>query len=91
MRVNNPVRQRKINPMNVRMATIEDSNFVLKLSRQLAPAFIIDAKSFGDSYSELLADPAVYLRVAEIEGVIVAYLLGWSHRAFFANGAVAWV
>jgi GNAT superfamily N-acetyltransferase len=75
----------------VRAAVAKDRQAVFELSRQLAPAFVIEPDRFAESFSLLLGDEAVYLRVTEVGGNVVAYLLGWAHRAFFANGALAWV
>ena len=39
----------------------------------------------------LLDDPSACVLVAETDGVVVGYLLGFEHLTFFANGRIAWV
>ena len=76
----------------IRAAEDKDEEDVFRLACQLAPSFILRRDSFSSSFVELLNDPAVCLYVLVLEeGGVVGYILGWSHRAFFANASVAWV
>ena len=39
----------------------------------------------------MLQDASAWLWVAEADGVLIGYLLGFDHFTFFANGRVSWV
>ncbi|MDB6112648.1 MAG: GCN5-related N-acetyltransferase [Pedosphaera sp.] len=75
----------------IRAAKPEDAGCVLELARNLATSFVVEENSFARSFISLLSTPDACLRVAELDGVVVGYVLGFTHETFFANGPVAWV
>jgi GNAT superfamily N-acetyltransferase len=75
----------------VRRAEHPDAEVVLALARGFATSFVVDPTAFRESFSTLLADPHACLLVAEQDGQVVGYLLGFEHLSFYANGPVAWV
>jgi GNAT superfamily N-acetyltransferase len=74
-----------------RPALPEDGPQVFELARQLATSFDVEEGAFKRNWDALLKTENAAILVHEEEGVIEAYLLGYSHRTFYANGPVAWV
>jgi GNAT superfamily N-acetyltransferase len=62
---------------------------VRALPQELTTAFPSDHAAFGPTYSSVLQNPSARLLVAEQDGHIVGYLLGYPHSTFRA-GAEAW-
>jgi GNAT superfamily N-acetyltransferase len=75
----------------IRVAEPKDADCLLALARNFATSFVVDEKSFARSFAELLSAPDAHLSVAELDGEVVGYVLGFDHCTFFANGRVAWV
>lgn len=75
----------------IRPAAPQDENAVLELARDFVTSFTLDEAIFRQSFAELLTAPNTYFAVADVDGRVVGYLLGFDHRTFFANGRVAWV
>jgi GNAT superfamily N-acetyltransferase len=75
----------------IRPARAADARAVLALARPFATSFRVDGRAFRRSYREVLASADARLLVAESGGALVGYALGFDHRAFFANGRVAWL
>src|SRR4051812_2262723 len=75
----------------IRAARTEDADAVLHLAERFATSFTISEQSFRTNFIELLSNPSTYIAVAELQGVVVGYVLGFEHLTFFANGPVAWV
>lgn len=75
----------------IRDATAEDGAALMQLAISFAASFAVEEASFHAAFVELLGDPAASLLVAESEGSVVGYLLGFEHLTFYANGRVAWV
>lgn len=75
----------------IRPAEPRDEDAVLALARDFVTSFMVDEAIFRQSFAELLAAPNTHFLVAEVEGRVAGYLLGFDHRTFFANGRVAWV
>ena len=75
----------------VRAARPEDADAVLELAKRFATSFTIAEQSFRVNFVELLSNASACIWVAELQGVIVGYILGFEHLTFFANGPVAWV
>src|SRR5262245_22299346 len=75
----------------IRPAVGADAPRVLALARPFATSFVVDEEAFHRSYSSVLASATARLLVAEAADGIAAYLLGFDHETFFANGRVAWV
>jgi GNAT superfamily N-acetyltransferase len=77
--------------VQIRYGTTDDAEAVCDLAGKLAQSFPFSPARFHDSYAAVLSsDDACVLVAAEGEGVL-GYLLGFSHRTFYANGPVAWV
>ncbi len=77
--------------VQIRYGTTDDAEAVCDLAGQLAQSFPFSQARFHDNYAALLSsDDACLLVAADTDGVL-GYLLGFSHRTFYANGPVAWV
>jgi GNAT superfamily N-acetyltransferase len=57
----------------------------------MATSFVVERESFRRSLDEVLASGNAVLLVAETDGEVSGYVLGFTHPAFYANGRVAWV
>lgn len=77
--------------IQVRYGTTSDAEAVRDLAGQLAQSFPFSPARFHDSYAALLSTDDACLLVATDRGEVIGYLLGFSHRTFYANGAVGWV
>jgi GNAT superfamily N-acetyltransferase len=75
----------------IRPAEVDDADAVFALARSLAITFPVDRPGFDRGFDALAADPGAHLLVAEMDGEVVGYLLGFVHPTFYANGPVAWV
>ncbi len=75
----------------IRPATQSDVQVVCSLARSFATSFVLDEAAFRRSCMELLASSQAHLLVAEVQGQVRGYLLGFEHATFYANGRVAWV
>ena len=77
--------------MNIRKAAPPDGPALFLLARAFATSFAVEQAAFEPAFAELLTQPGAFLAVAEMDGEVVGYVLGFDHRTFFANGRVAWV
>jgi len=77
--------------VKIRKAKLDDMDGVLPLAKSLATSFNVDDQAFSQSYKQLLDMPHATVLVAEQDNTLVAYLLGFEHPSFYANGSVAWV
>jgi GNAT superfamily N-acetyltransferase len=76
----------------IRRAAAEDSDVVLSLAQALATTFELRLHSFRETFIRLTSNHDARILVAESEqGIIDRYLLGFTHDALFANGAVGWI
>jgi GNAT superfamily N-acetyltransferase len=75
----------------IRPAEVGDADAVFALARALAITFPVDRTGFDRGFDAVAATPGAHLLVAEIDGEVVGYLLGFVHPTFYANGPVAWV
>lgn len=75
----------------IRSATLTDEPAVHSLAAEMATSFVVERESFRRSLDELLASGNAVLLVAETDGEVSGYVLGFTHPAFYANGRVAWV
>ena len=64
---------------------------MFELAGVLAKTFTPRRDAFAVTLDEVVRSPDAHLLVAVLEGRVVGYLLGFRHRAFFANGVVAWI
>jgi len=77
--------------VTIRIANPEDRETVFALAEELATSFSVEIEPFRDSFADIIGDPSAICLVAEGKSGIVGYLLGFDHRAFYANGFVSWV
>jgi GNAT superfamily N-acetyltransferase len=77
--------------ITIRPAQPNDEEELFLLAQSFASSFAVERSSFSASFDALLQSPDAYLAVASRNGRVIGYLLGFDHRAFFANGRVAWV
>ncbi len=75
----------------IKLATPADADALFELAQQLATSFRPQREAFEQCLRELAADPSTWLAVAERDGVVLGYCLGFDHVTFYANGRVAWV
>lgn len=76
---------------DVRPATLADMDAVLALATAFATSFAVEPEAFRVSFAAVLGDPGACLLVAEKDGAVIGYVLGFVHATFYANGRVAWV
>lgn len=81
----------KTESCQIRPATPADAAALFELVEQFATSFRPRRDAFDVCLGELAKDPSAWLSVAECDGQIAGYCLGFDHFAFFANGRVAWV
>jgi GNAT superfamily N-acetyltransferase len=77
--------------VSVRPSVPGDEAAVLALAADMATSFTVEPGSFQRSFAEVLASATAVLLVAEVDGAVSGYVLGFIHPAFYANGRVAWV
>jgi GNAT superfamily N-acetyltransferase len=77
--------------MDIRTATMEDADHLGPLAAELSTSFQVRDEAFRRSLAACLDDPACCVLVAEADGRIVGYLLGFDHLTFYANGRVSGV
>ena len=58
---------------------------------EFATSFVPERAAFQRAFQCLQGDDHACLLVAEHDGGLVGYLLGFDHPTFFANGPAAWV
>ena len=75
----------------IRPATPGDGEAIFPLVERFATSFDVQKSAFRASLPNILADASACLLIAETDGALLGYLLGFDHLAFFANGRVAWV
>ena len=75
----------------IRRAVAEDADAIFALVIEFATSSKPEKEPFVASFRNLLADESALLNVAEQNGWIVGYCLGFDHYTFYANGRVSWV
>lgn len=75
----------------IRAADAHDAEPVAALATQFTTSFQFSPEAFRTAFPQLLRTPDVCLLVADADGVVGGYLLGFAHPTFFANGPVGWV
>jgi GNAT superfamily N-acetyltransferase len=75
----------------IRKATPDDADAIFVLVAEFATSFRPEKEAFLVSLKSLLPDESALLVVAELDGDVVGYCLGFDHYAFYANGRVSWV
>jgi N-acetylglutamate synthase-like GNAT family acetyltransferase len=74
--------------MVIRSAGEKDQNRLFELLKQFAITRIPNQAEFDKNYPQVINDPNVFLKVAEIEGNVVGYYLAILQWTFYANGKV---
>jgi len=77
--------------LGIRAARDSDVAELFPIVVEFATSFVPDRGSFERALGRILADQDTCLLVAELDGRVVGYLLGFDHLTFFANGPVSWV
>ena len=75
----------------IRRAKIDDVDELFFLVKEFATSFKPDRESFEHSLRHLVSDESAWLSIAEYDGKMVGYCLGFDHYAFYANGRISWV
>ncbi|MBC8171242.1 MAG: GNAT family N-acetyltransferase [Anaerolineae bacterium] len=75
----------------IRKVETSDFEALFALVAEFTTSFTPERESFEQSAKALLTDEAAWLTVAEHEGEVIGYCLGFDHFTFYANGRVAWV
>lgn len=75
----------------IRTAQSEDAHAVFVLAKSFATSFTVEEQPFSLCFDETLTAPEAHLSVAEEDGQVVGYVLGFDHLTFYANGRVSWV
>ena len=74
-----------------RLAEPRDTAAILTLAQAFVTSFAVEQAAFQQAFEVLLTDSHARLIVAEHDGQVIGYLLGFVHATFYANGPVAWV
>ncbi len=77
--------------VKIRKANQNDTDIMFTLVKHFATSFMPERKSFDISLNSLVSEESAFLYVAEYNGEVVGYCLGFDHYAFYANGRVSWV
>ena len=77
--------------MSVRKATADDADALFGLAKEFATSFLPERTAFEIALADIISTDAANLSVAEVNGEVVGYYLGFDHYTFYANGRVAWV
>ncbi len=75
----------------IRQAQAQDVEAVWMLAKNFATSFAVDETAFRATFARMLCDSSTRLVVAEVENVVVGYVLAFSHDTFYANGRVTWI
>ena len=77
--------------ISIRKATADDADALLGLAKEFATSFVPDRTAFEVALADIISTDGANLSVAEVNGEVVGYCLGFDHYTFYANGRVAWV
>jgi GNAT superfamily N-acetyltransferase len=75
----------------IREANSDDRAAVFELVRQFSVSFVPTRTDFDSSFARLRDNKDAWMGVAEVDGQVLGYCLGFGHDTCFANGPVAWV
>lgn len=75
----------------IREATPDDTARLLPLVQDFVASFKLEPEAYRISFQRLLQNESAIVLVAESEGRLVGYILGFVHDTFYANGPVGWV
>ena len=77
--------------LSIRKATERDADVLFTLAQDFATSFAPERAAFETALADIIASEAANLSVAEVDGEVVGYCLGFDHYTFYANGRVSWV
>ena len=77
--------------VSVRKATEDNADALFGLAKDFATSFVPERPAFDTALTDIVLADGANLSVAEVDGEIVGYCLGFDHYAFYANGRVSWV
>jgi len=75
----------------IRKANSEDTGQIFILANQLSESININQAIFEQNFEELIHSNIHCILVAEINQTVEGYLSGYFHKAFYANGQVAFI
>ena len=61
------------------------------LAEGFATSFVPERTAFETALASLIDSDGTNLSVAEVDGEVIGYCLGFDHYTFYANGRVSWV
>lgn len=77
--------------ISIRKATERDADVLFILAQDFAMSFAPERAAFETALADIIATERANLSVAEVDGEVVGYCLGFDHYTFYANGRVSWV
>ena len=77
--------------VSVREAIKDDADALFSLASAFATSFAPERAAFEIALADIISTDGANLSVAEVDGEVVGYCLGFDHYTFYANGRVAWV
>ena len=77
--------------VSIRKATTDDDDALFGLAEEFATSFATERAAFEIALTSIISADDANLSVAEVNGDVVGYCLGFDHYTFYANGRVAWV
>ncbi|MDE2901698.1 MAG: GNAT family N-acetyltransferase [Chloroflexota bacterium] len=77
--------------VSVREAHRDDADVLFGLAEDFVVTFAPSRSAFDPALVDIVSKDDAKLIVAEVDGEIVGYCLGFDHYTFFANGRVSWV
>ena len=77
--------------ISIRRTPQDDDDALFDLAEDFATSFAPERAALETALADIIATEAANLSVAEIDGEIVGYCLGFDHYTFYANGRVAWL
>ncbi len=80
-----------IEKLSIRAARKSDAGSLFPIVVEFATSFLPQRDAFEPAFHRRLADQDACVLVAEVDGRLVGYLLGFEHLTLFANGVVSWV
>ena len=82
---------RQLTTFIIRRATEADADALFVLVKEFATSFVPERAAYEVALTKIIAADGVNLSVAEVNGEVVGYCLGFDHYTFYASGRVAWV
>lgn len=77
--------------LSIRSARESDASDLFPIVVEFGTSFVPERGAFERAFRVVLADQDTCLLVAQVDGRVAGYLLGFEYLTFFANGPVSWV